>query len=118
MNHSTHQRRSAFTLVELLVVIGIIALLISILLPVLSKAKEQANAVKCGANLRTLMSAFLMFAQDHKDHLPGLDSDRDNKDWWKRDFLVGPPQGVALTNGIKDAPRKGTIWKYVRSRST
>jgi len=64
--------RRAFTLVELLVVIGIIALLISILLPALSVAREQGNTVKCLSNMRQLAQAASMYTSQYKGHLvPG-----------------------------------------------
>jgi len=60
------KRHSAFTLVELLVVIGIIALLISILLPALNRARESAKAVQCASNARQLVMATNIFANEHK----------------------------------------------------
>ncbi|HMO27373.1 MAG TPA: prepilin-type N-terminal cleavage/methylation domain-containing protein, partial [Tepidisphaeraceae bacterium] len=61
-----------FTLVELLVVIGIIALLISILLPTLGRVRRQANTVACQSNLRQIMTGALLYAQGNRDYLPYL----------------------------------------------
>lgn len=62
--------RHGFTLVELLVVIGIIALLISILMPAMSRAREQGNGIKCLSNLRQAGMAFTMYLMNNKDHFP------------------------------------------------
>ena len=63
-------RRSGFTLVELLVVIGIIALLIAILLPTLSKARESARRTECASNLRQVGIAVRFYALDSRDQVP------------------------------------------------
>lgn len=63
-------KKRGFTLVELLVVIGIIALLISILLPALTKARSFAIRVKCSANLRTLGQTLYMYASSNKSRMP------------------------------------------------
>ncbi len=70
MRTSTRRNNNAFTLVELLVVIGIIALLISILLPTLSKARETANRVKCMSNERQIAMACSMHATEHRGFFP------------------------------------------------
>ena len=63
------RKQCAFTLVELLVVIGIIALLISILLPSLARARSQARMTKCLAHMRGIAQASMGFANDHHDRL-------------------------------------------------
>src|SRR5689334_4870266 len=62
--------RRAFTLVELLVVVGIIAVLLAILLPALAGAREAANRAKCLSNLRSMTQAAYMHAAEHKGYMP------------------------------------------------
>jgi prepilin-type N-terminal cleavage/methylation domain-containing protein/prepilin-type processing-associated H-X9-DG protein len=101
-------RRRAFTLVELLVVIGIIAVLISILLPVLSKVREQARTVVCASNMRQIMQATLTYCNDNHGWMP-------NPDWYTgSDQLTRFPYfAIQLqTPGWYDYER-GALWPYV-----
>ena len=92
-----------FTLVKLLVVIGIIALLISILLPSLNKARQSAAAVQCQSNMRQMFQAQVMYALDNKWYAPagqGRPTINDPvgtaEDWWY--------QALAKYIGRKDDP--------------
>jgi prepilin-type N-terminal cleavage/methylation domain-containing protein len=66
--------RRAFTVVELLVSIAVIALLISLLLPALGAAREQARRVQCAGNLRSLAAAFEAYCHDNRGKFPGVAS--------------------------------------------
>ncbi|HZZ41784.1 MAG TPA: type II secretion system protein [Tepidisphaeraceae bacterium] len=68
MTLSAAKRHNAFTLVELLVVIGIIAVLIGILLPTLSSAREKSRRIVCASNLRQIAMGSIIMANNHKGH--------------------------------------------------
>lgn len=101
MNARNENRAAGFTLVELLVVIAIIALLVSILLPSLSSARNNARAAVCKSNMRSLMQVVYVYMESNNDKLPsaGLShggSDDVDRSWVKQLAVTyGNDDGVA-----------------------
>lgn len=93
MVHKGWSARRGFTLVELLVVIGIIALLISVLLPALNKARAAAQTVACLSNVRQMVIAATLFSHDHQGYMQTCTSD-------------GPPGSSANAMIVRQDPSR------------
>lgn len=113
-------RRSArgFTILELLIVIGIIVILISILLPVVNSVREQGREVRCQQNLRQLWAGWMAFAADHENRLPGSAGDFNDSIADHRDWLFGNYSGSGGVANVMQAPQSGTIFRYVAHNYT
>jgi type II secretory pathway pseudopilin PulG len=104
LNVRRRRRRYGFTLVELLVVVGVIMLVVSLLMPALSRARGHAQRVACMSNLRTLTAAWLQYADNHRGRLccavprpvgsPGF-----------HDWVAAGPDEQSLRDGV--------LWPFV-----
>lgn len=114
----------AFTLIEVLVVVAIIALLVAVLLPSLSAAREQARTVVCQTRLRELYNGHSLYAQDFKNRFP-------HWDWWlwngqpddKEEQVKFFPNLYAKTGGVRPTDsgtwiQFGHIFRYVKNPDT
>jgi len=106
MTHIRKTKSSGFTLIELLVVIAIIAILASLLLPALARAKARAQRIGCTSNLKQVGLSFRLFATDHGDKFP---------------FNVFTSEGGTVTGNntadLTDRTRSGTAVDIYRSLS-
>jgi prepilin-type N-terminal cleavage/methylation domain-containing protein/prepilin-type processing-associated H-X9-DG protein len=113
------ETKRAFTLIELLVVIAVIALLMGVLMPALRAAREQGRMIRCGANVRSLTMAWLVYQDDNDGQLvPGSANGQYNPEesnWW-----VQGPRSIDLRGDSEEAKegiRRGLLYPYVKDVS-
>lgn len=116
--------RKGFTLVELLVVISIIALLLAILMPTLSSAREQGRTIVCGTHMKELAVSWMVYAMNNNDKLCGAFTYNNNYsnwghkwDWvwapWRKNLNMAVPIGGKCTlEEKKEGIMRGALYKY------
>jgi prepilin-type N-terminal cleavage/methylation domain-containing protein/prepilin-type processing-associated H-X9-DG protein len=114
-------RRRAFTLVELLVVIGIIALLVAMLLPALNKARQQSLKVACASNLRNCGQAIINYCTNNKGRMPGEDQSVGLGGAWMWDLTANMRDNMFVKYGATrdtmycpyyNEQNKDRLWTY------
>jgi prepilin-type N-terminal cleavage/methylation domain-containing protein/prepilin-type processing-associated H-X9-DG protein len=98
----------AFTLAELLVVIGIIAILISVLLPTLAAVRRYGQSVRCRSNLRQIAAGFILYSAENRHRYPPyLSAESDGSSWFKDRYLgnILARDGIAKGNALFTCPQ-------------
>lgn len=110
------RRQNAFTLVELLVVIGIIAVLIAILLPALQRASEAGKRTQCMNNHRQFLYGVRMYTDEHRDMLPFSNSNSDESaQLWRAPGWLYDPTRINKSNIQEQDREGGAIYKYLKN---
>ncbi len=136
LTRRTRSNNTGFTLIELLVVVAIMAMLIGILLPSLSKARAQARTTVCASRLAELTKAMLLYAEDYDDTPPfvgiGYEDLDKSKTWYSHDSMtywaenenwlmpkmrlvwLSPESEWDTLSGGQAKVQKGTLFRYAR----
>ncbi len=119
------KKLKAFTLIELLVVIAVIALLMAILMPALSIARKQAQAIRCMANQKNLILGYLAYVSDNDDRVPSSNTFSKKADgnpyedyaWakWPQDETGNSPTGTITLEDRLRGIKSGILFPYIQN---
>ncbi|MEN6575138.1 MAG: type II secretion system protein [Phycisphaerales bacterium] len=108
-------REEGFTLIELLVVIAVIAILMSILMPALNRAREQGKRASCLSNLKNLTLAWIMYADDNDDRIVNGDSGEYGLSPKEKYWVLKDWESTMTEYAKKEAIKNGALYPYTQT---